>query len=99
MKRDYSLAVRLACRTLNLPDPVAEYRFTPPRKFRFDFAWPAVHVALEVDGGTWVRGRHSRGEADHEKMNLAASKGWKVFRTTPQKVGNLALYRLIKEQL
>lgn len=70
-------------------------------------------VALEVDGGTYARkgarkcpvckqipkGRHSGGEADHEKMNLAAKNGWLIFRTTPQKVGNLEIYRMIKEAL
>ena len=99
MKHDYSSQVRLACKAVGVSMPVAEFKFMPDRRFRFDFAWPIVGVALEVDGGTWVQGRHSRGEADHEKFNLAASRGWLIFRTTPQKVGNLALYKLIKEQL
>ena len=68
-----------------LPDPTRELRFAPPRRWRFDFAWPDLMVALEVDGGTWTRGRHSRPggfEADCEKLNAAASLGWRVLRVT-----------------
>ena len=101
MKHDYSSQVRLACKAVGVSMPVAEFKFAKHlgRKFSADFWWPGLGVILEVEGGTWVGGRHSRGESDHEKYNLAASLGYKVFRTTPQKVGNLALYRLIKEQL
>jgi len=34
-----------------LPEPVVEHLFEVGRKFRFDFAWPAQRVALEVQGG------------------------------------------------
>jgi len=68
-----------------LPEPVREYRFCPSRRFRADFAWPERRLLCEVDGGTWVNGRHSRGagfEKDCEKMNLAAQGGWLVVRFT-----------------
>lgn len=71
----------------NLPVPVLEYRFHPDRKFQFDFAWPDHKVALEVEGGIWVRGAHGRGtgiKRDIEKYNLAASNGWFVLRCVPQ---------------
>ena len=62
-----------------------EYRFAPPRRWRFDFAHPASRVAIELDGGTWTAGRHSRGagySGDCEKLNAAAARGWLVFRLT-----------------
>ena len=65
----------------------AEYRFHPRRRWRFDFAWPSVKIAVEIDGGAYTRGRHTRGkgfEADCEKMNAAALLGWRVLRFTPQ---------------
>jgi very-short-patch-repair endonuclease len=74
----------LHCRAKGL-DPVREFRFAPPRRFRFDFAWPAHKVAVEIEGGTWIQGRHNRGssiEADFRKYNLAALKGWLVYRFT-----------------
>lgn len=63
--------------------PVQEYKFNPDRKWRFDFAWPAQRVALEVEGGIWMKGRHVRArgyEADCEKYNEAALSGWTVLR-------------------
>ena len=69
-----------------LPEPVREFRFHPTRRWRFDFCWPEKRVALEVDGGVWTRGRHTRGAGwlkDTEKLNEAACRGWRLLRTTP----------------
>jgi len=66
-----------------------EYRFTPDRRWRFDFAWPDLKVALEVEGGAFINGRHNRGaafEADCEKYNVATALGWRVLRVTPRMV-------------
>ena len=65
--------------------PEQEYRFHPIRKWRFDFAWPASLVAVEIEGGTYRRGRHVRPEGyanDCEKYNSATAMGWRVFRLT-----------------
>jgi hypothetical protein len=35
-------------RMAGLPDPVEEYRFAPPRRWRFDLAWPERMLAVEV---------------------------------------------------
>ena len=70
----------------DLPLPVREFRFSE-RRFRFDFAFPDRKVAVEVDGGGWLYGRHHRPkgyERDLEKCNLAQFLGWRVFRFTPQ---------------
>lgn len=69
----------------DLPTPVAEYRFAAPRKWRFDRAWVAHKVAVELEGGVWTRGRHVRPAgflADIEKYNHAAASGWRVLRYT-----------------
>jgi hypothetical protein len=68
-----------------LPKPVSEYRFHPERRWRFDYAWPDLRIALEVEGGTWTKGRHVRGkgyEMDCEKYNTATLAGWRVLRVT-----------------
>ena len=67
------------------PDPEEEYRFLQGRRFRFDFAWPLANVAVEIEGGTFVQGRHVTGAGfskDCEKYNLAARDGWCVYRFT-----------------
>lgn len=72
-------------RIFRLPLAQREYRFHPERKWRFDFAWPERKVALEVEGGIWVRGAHTRGAhfiSDCDKYNAAGLMGWRVFRVT-----------------
>jgi very-short-patch-repair endonuclease len=67
------------------PEPEQEYRFHAIRRWRFDFAWPDALVAVECEGGTWTRGRHTRGkgfENDCYKYNAATAQGWRVFRCT-----------------
>jgi very-short-patch-repair endonuclease len=65
--------------------PERQYRAFPPRRWLFDFAWPAHRLLLEVDGGQWVQGRHNRGlgiEGDAEKQSRAAAEGWRTMRVT-----------------
>jgi very-short-patch-repair endonuclease len=55
------------------------------RRWRFDFAWPDRKVALEVEGGVWISGRHTRAAGyinDTEKYNEAVLLGWRVLRVT-----------------
>ena len=79
----------LHCRAYGL-EPVREYAFTPTRKFKFDFAWPHIRLAVEIEGGTkFGRSRHSRGdgfELDCVKYNLAALEGWRVLRFSTRMV-------------
>ena len=73
-----------------LPDAdegVNEYRFHQLRQWRFDWAMPEARVAVEVEGGVWIQGGHTRGagySANLEKYNEAAALGWIVLRFTPQ---------------
>lgn len=70
---------------IDIPKPTREYRFHPTRQFRFDFAWPVQKRAVEIEGGIWVMGGHTRGKhfiSDCDKYNLAVLMGWKVLRFT-----------------
>lgn len=58
-------------------DLTTEYRFHPVRKWRFDFAFPSVRLAIEVDGRGHFRGNHI---TDYEKQNEAVRLGWRVLR-------------------
>jgi hypothetical protein len=68
-----------------------EYRFHPTRRWRFDFRVGAesAKVAVEVNGGVFVQGRHTRGVGatqDAEKLCHAAILGWRVMPVTPAQV-------------
>lgn len=67
-------------------DPEArEYQFAAPRRWRFDFAWPSIRLAVEVQGGVWSGGRHVRPagfSAECERRNAAALAGWCVLEYT-----------------
>ena len=79
-------------RKLGLPAPECEYRFDPERRWRFDFAWPSLRIAVEIEGGVWIRGRHVRPVgylADLEKYNRAVVLGWRVLRYAPHQLGQL----------
>lgn len=77
----------------------------PGRKFRADF-WLPDHrhgdVVLEIEGGTWVGGRHSRGigfERDCEKQALAVLQGIRYFRCTANQVENGTALSWIRQAL
>lgn len=85
-----------------LPKPISEYRFAPPRRWRFDLAWITIKVAVEQEGGVWIQGRHSRGAGmvkDMEKYNEATRLGWRVFRFTPQQIHSLQAEAFMKRVL
>lgn len=89
MSRLLSPTLADQCVLAKLPKPETEFRFHPTRRWRFDLAWPGRSLAVEIDGGVFVGGRHSRGagvEKDCEKFAEAAILGWKVIRVTPRHV-------------
>ena len=69
-----------------------EWVFAPPRKWRADFLLvdgDFESVLIEVDGGSWIAGRHTSGAgfaADCEKLNEAAILGYRVLRFTSEMV-------------
>lgn len=72
-----------------------EVRFHKIRRWRFDFViCPIRKIAVEVEGGTFTGGRHTRPigyAADLEKYNTAALMGWSVLRYTTAQIGDKAI--------
>jgi very-short-patch-repair endonuclease len=67
------------------PEPVLQYRFAAPRRWRFDFAWIDQKLAVEVEGGIYSQGRHIRPQGyieDIEKYNVALMLKWRIYRVT-----------------
>ena len=59
-----------------------QYRAVPDRGYAWDFAWPDERLLLEIQGGTWIQGAHSRGTGirrDCEKLCAATLAGWRVM--------------------
>lgn len=66
-----------------------EYQFNENRKWRADFHITGTKFLIEVEGGIWSNGRHTRGKgyiADMEKYNLATELGYSVFRYSTEQV-------------
>lgn len=81
---------------------VAEHRFHPTRLWRFDYAIPSHRIAIEIDGGVWIEGRHNRPKgyiADLDKFNNAATLGWRVLKFTPQQKFTTKALRLIQDAI
>jgi hypothetical protein len=86
-----------------------EFRFHPERKWRADFmvgpnfAWPVRgRYLIEIEGGAFVAGRHTRGpafEKDCEKYASAAILGYRVIRCTPRQVENGTALSWIRQAL
>lgn len=92
-KTNYSALFEFHLKALGVPMPEAEVMFAKPRKWRFDFAWPNLKLAAEIEGGTWgkAKSRHTTGsgfEADCVKYNEAAILGWRVLTFTTKQVEN-----------
>ena len=86
MKKLSALEETLALQILvmKLPAPVREYKFHPVRRWRLDFAWPEIMLAVEVEGGGWMtKSRHTSGagfRSDMDKYHAAMDLGWTIYR-------------------
>lgn len=83
-------------------EPIKEYKFHPTRRWRFDYAFIDSKVAIEIDGGVWISGRHNRASGyvkDMEKFNQAAMLGWRVLKFKPDEINNNETYDIIKKTI
>lgn len=79
---------------------IKEFQFHPTRRWRFDYAIPSHKIALEVEGGVFSKGRHTRGAGfigDIEKYNEATRLGWRVVRTVPWELNTRKTVQLLRE--
>lgn len=97
------LFVRL-CQDGGLPTPLPEYRFFPGRQWRIDYYFTNgdKRVALEVEGGVFTGGRHTRPKGflgDIEKYNAMATMGILLLRVTPKDLLTRDTIDLVKRTL
>ena len=73
----------LLWKTAGGPALQSEFRFHATRKWRADYAHIESRTLIEVEGGAWVGGRHTRAAgfvADAEKYLEATLAGWRLVR-------------------
>ena len=79
---------------------VAEHKFNDTRKWRIDFAIIDLKIGIEIEGGVWSGGAHTRGKGfieDMEKYNAAVTFGWVILRFTPQDLNKITTFETIKK--
>jgi len=101
-KLEWALWERLA--QAGLPRPALEYPFAQAegRRYRFDGAYLAQRLGVEVEGAIWAQGRHTRGSGyseDCRKYSLAAALGWRVIRVTDDMILDGSAVELIQRAL
>lgn len=93
-------------RAAGWPVPEREFRFAPPRRWRADYFFPippddtSPPLALEIEGGVFTGGRHTRGAGflkDCEKYNTMTAMGIRLIRLTPQQLENGELETWLKK--
>jgi hypothetical protein len=87
-----------------LPWPQREVRFAKPRRWRWDFAWEHLRLAVEVQGGRWCgnRSTHNGGARQtrsFEKVNQAALLGWRCFYVNQEMIENGTAIALIRRAI
>ena len=91
----------LQIRALKLPEPIREHRFHPTRRWRFDAAWPEFMLAVEVEGGQWLKkSRHTTGSgftADLEKYHHGMELGWNIYRCSAELINDGRAVALIQK--
>ena len=83
MKSPLAAQFEVAWRALGGPALEEEYQFHPKRKWRADYCHRASRVLIEIEGGVYGQGRHTRATGyikDCEKYNAATMLGYRVLR-------------------
>ena len=92
----------LSIRAHALPEPDCEFVFHKGRKWRFDFAWPGIKLALEYEGGQFGKSRHRSPmgyKRDCDKYNAAQMAGWVVLRVVRSHYDSGEWIELLKRAL
>jgi len=84
----------------SLPVPEKEYKFHKTRRWRIDFAWPDIKLAIEIEGGIFTKGRHTRATGflgDIVKYNSLQESGWALLRYPPNAIDYNQICRVYRE--
>jgi very-short-patch-repair endonuclease len=79
-----------------------EYKFSAARRWRADYCHTASRTIIELEGGIYSAGRHTRAAGylgDIEKYNAAAAMGWRIIRCQPKELCTMATLQLVRQTL
>ena len=76
-----------------------ELSFDEDRRYRFDFCWPSISLAVEIDGFGYGHQAQQCMAEDNEKSNRAVELGWRVLRYNSRQLGSVQGVRDAVEQV
>jgi very-short-patch-repair endonuclease len=90
--------------SLELPSPQHTFAQEIGRNWAFDYAYVDRRIAIEVEGGTRLKGggrhnRHTGFQEDVWKYNTATKLGWRLYRFTSEDVYRGRALEFLKEIL
>ena len=103
-EREYRFAPEDWCRANGFVTPTGR-----PKRWRADFAvhdvpWLDLErpILVEIDGGTWIQGRHNRGSsiaAEYQKRAAASILGYRTLHCTTEQVNDGTCLSWIQQAL
>ncbi|NDD98436.1 MAG: DUF559 domain-containing protein [Actinobacteria bacterium] len=89
VQSELELRMLEAMRRAGLPDPILQHsvRLSDGSSVRFDFAWPDLMLALEVDHSFWHSGS-GESTKDKSRDRKLAGLGWLTLRVTEDDMRN-----------
>ena len=94
-----TLAIHLKAKNIQFEQ---EFLFHPTRKWRADFHIVGQKLLIEVEGGIWSNGRHTRAKGyldDMEKYNAVQVSGYRLLRFSTEQVKSGLAVRKIEEMV
>lgn len=104
--KQYPMFFRLINDNPGIPDPVEEFKFHPKRKWEIDISWPEHKLALEIEGGIYMKDENGNAKghraiarflSDMEKYNNLSLLGWSLLRFTTKEMVSCESYDIVRE--
>lgn len=99
---DLEAAFALQMRAVGIEGFKREHRFHKTRKWRVDFAHTDLMIAVEIEGGTAIGGRHVRPagfRADCIKYSELSMAGWMLLRGDSKMVKSGQLLEMLERAI
>jgi len=65
----------LMCKARKMEAPIKEYKVFPDRRFRIDYCWPDIMLAIELEGGIYPHYRIITNQSTGKKERILSTVG------------------------